>query len=607
MERSMIHVILSDFTSDQLKRLRKAREEAAEVALAPYREAERSRLVDVEAQHREYHEAWSARRYLRALVLWVKILFTAGPKPVPAVAVSPISDAEHILQSGDAGQRLVIDRLAAQLDDRWIALSGYMNRRGEIDVVLIGPDGIACVEVKAMNAQLTIDGDYWVRRRIGRSGDVLDGPSAVVDKGGRSPSRQLNEPTEHLSQWLQRYGFGTTIQRWVVLAHANSTLADVRDLTVDAVVHVTQLNAPELLARKKIALTANDLARLRDLIERDHWHHAALRSRSATSWQRIANAPKQDALPEGQGHPRTPQPSHRPGDLPVNSWRPPTAESLHERRLLVLADMCRRIAAGTAGEDQRPKLLSAVVHDLLIRDQPSETPDLLAKLRREPATEVVQQMIDKAMQVFEFDDRCLVGLVVPVAVRYRSFGKDILTRGLANKGAIGALGPVVARILSARQVVFDRRLYEQSNLADLSARQWRDYLLGLETHATEAAAATTPMTIGLHNADQWVVVCITGVAVFEPGVGAAMRELDRLRLSPVIESFFEMAMIEFDPRRQTPASIEEASSWGLWTVPQGLRAAATARHRIAMGLQGQATAFSTPGRDLAPPRPIAPR
>lgn len=611
----MIHVVLSDFTSDQLERLRRERDEAANAALAPQREAEKARQAEVEALHRDYHEAWAAGHYVRALFLWFRILFARDAASIPAAVAAPMSDAEHILRSGDAGQRAVIDRLASQLDDQWVALSGYTNHRGEIDTVLIGPDGVACIEIKALNAQLTIDGDDWVRRRIGRRGDVLDGPSPVLDKGGRSPSRQLNEPTEHLDQWLQRHGFSTPIQRWVVLAHANSTLGSVRNLTVDAVAHVAQLNAADLFARRKIvALTTNELIRLRDLIERDHRHQAARRARASATPGRAANASVQGHGSGEKGNRAAPAPARAPAtppdkyaDLPVHPLRRTDAESLQDRRISVLADMSRRVASGTAGEEQRRKLLDAVVHDLVMRDQPSDVPRLLVKLRREPATAVVQEMIDQAMQVFEFDDRCLVGLVVPVAVRYRSFGKDILTRGLANKGAVGALGPVVARFLSARQVVFDRRLYEQSSLADISARQWQDYLLRLETHGWDAAPAAMPLSIGQQDDDRWVVVCIVGVAVLEPDVGAGLRKVSRIPLSPVVESFFEMAMIEFDPTRMTQASIEEASSWGLWTMPQGLRAAATARHRIAMGLQDQATAFSMPGPGLVSPRPIAPR
>lgn len=607
----MIHVVLSDFTSDQLERLRRERDEAASAALAPQREAEKTRQAEVDALHRDYREAWAARQLVRALTLWFRILFTPDVKAMPAAVAAPMSDAEHILRSGDAGQRVVIDRLASQLDDQWVALSGYTNHRGEIDAVLIGPDGIACIEIKALNAQLTIDGDDWVRRRIGRRGDVLDGPSPVLDKGGRSPSRQLNEPTEHLDQWLQRHGFSTPIQRWVVLAHANSTLGSVRNLTVDAVAHVAQLNAADLFARRKIvALTTSELIRLRDLIERDHRHQAARRARASATPGRAANASVQGHGSGEKGNRAAPAPARAPAtppdkyaDLPVHPLRRTDAESLQDRRISVLADMSRRVAAGTAGDEQRHKLLEAVVHDLVMRDQPSDVPRLLVKLRREPAVTALQEIIDEAMQVFEFPDRSLVGLVVPVSVRNRSFGEEVLTRSLANPSSMRVLEPTVAKALSAQRVIFDRRLYVYSDLADVGAKQWRDYLLGLEARGGDTDPVATQMTIGPQHDGSWVVACVVGVAVCDPDTGAVARRWGRINLKPVVEGMFETAMLGDDSGNMMPATMQELASWGLWTLRPGLQAAAAARHRISMGLQGASDTFSTArARSEAPGR-----
>lgn len=589
----MIHVVLSDFTSNQLERLRRARDEAANAALAPQREAEKARQAEVDALHRDYHEAWAARRIVHALILWFRILFTPDAKATPAAAAAPMSDAEHILRSGDAGHRAVIDRLASQLDDQWVALAGYTNHRGEIDIVLIGPDGIACIEVKALNAQLTIDGDEWVRRRIGRHGDVLDGPSPVLDKGGRSPSRQLNEPTEHLGQWLQRHGFSTPIQRWVVLAHTKSTLGSVRNLTVDAVAHVAQLNAADLFARRKIVgLTTNELIRLRDLIERDHRHQAARRARASATPRSAANASMQA---DGSGeNPAASAPARdKYADMPVHPLRRTDAESLQDRRISVLADLSRRVASGTAGEEQRRKLLDAVVHDLVMRDQPSDVPRLLVRLRREPAMSALQQIVDEAMQVFEFPDRGLVGLVVPVSVRNRSFGEEFLTRSLANSNSLRVLEATVAKALSVPRAVFDRRLYAHSDLAEVGAKRWRDYLVALEAQGGDADPVAVPMTIGPQHDGSWVVSCILGVAVCDPDAASAARKWGRINLKPLVEGMFEIAMVGDDSGNLVPATMQEKASWGLWTLRPGLQAAAAAHHRIGMGLQGASDTFST--------------
>ena len=51
--------------------------------------------------------------------------------------------------------------LGRALDDDWTLLRGYRNRRGEIDQLLLGPRGLFAIEVKNLNATVTVDGDRW--------------------------------------------------------------------------------------------------------------------------------------------------------------------------------------------------------------------------------------------------------------------------------------------------------------------------------------------------------------------------------------------------------------------------------------------------------------
>jgi len=249
----MIHVVLSDFTSDEPARLKRAREEAFESEMAQFRELDIKRQADAAELRRQYDDAWTAGRYLFAVVLWFRILFAPGPESPPLPKMAAVTAAERILESGDAGQRAVIEQLASRLDDRWIALSGYFNRRGEVDIVLIGPGGIGCIEVKTLNAEVTVDGDVWSRQFRGRHGQAIGTPGLVLDKGGRSPSRQLNEPAEHLRLWLQRHGVAMQLQRWVVLAHANSRVGQVRNLMVDAVMRTEELDVDRLMGATRPA------------------------------------------------------------------------------------------------------------------------------------------------------------------------------------------------------------------------------------------------------------------------------------------------------------------------------------------------------------------
>jgi len=47
-----------------------------------------------------------------------------------------------------------------------VLFSGYRNRRGEIDGLLLGPSGLFAYEVKYHNATVYISGDDW---QIGRA------------------------------------------------------------------------------------------------------------------------------------------------------------------------------------------------------------------------------------------------------------------------------------------------------------------------------------------------------------------------------------------------------------------------------------------------------
>src|SRR5207247_1280058 len=127
----MIHVVLSDFSADELARLRKEREDAFDAEIRRSRDFERDSRVTVAERQRQYHDAWAARRYVHAVWLWFRIVFAPTPELPPTRTMPAMTEREHILEAGAAGQRSVVEHLAAQLDDRWIALSGYFNFKGE--------------------------------------------------------------------------------------------------------------------------------------------------------------------------------------------------------------------------------------------------------------------------------------------------------------------------------------------------------------------------------------------------------------------------------------------------------------------------------------------
>lgn len=96
--------------------------------------------------------ALGAARPQRRWAAWLRSVLAVWRvrRPVPAArtrAGQP-TDEEAKLAAGAAGESFVAGELGRALDDEWTLLRGYHNRRGEIDLVLVGPRGLFAIEVK---------------------------------------------------------------------------------------------------------------------------------------------------------------------------------------------------------------------------------------------------------------------------------------------------------------------------------------------------------------------------------------------------------------------------------------------------------------------------
>src|ERR1700730_1840027 len=107
------------------------------------------------------------------------------------------TDTAEKIRAGTAGDQLVATELGRALDDDWTLLRGYRNRRGEIDHLLLGPQGLFAIEVKNINATVHIDGDRWRADKYDNYGNLVE-QREVADRKGRSPSEQLNESAGEL-------------------------------------------------------------------------------------------------------------------------------------------------------------------------------------------------------------------------------------------------------------------------------------------------------------------------------------------------------------------------------------------------------------------------
>jgi hypothetical protein len=255
------------------ERQRKAEEQAAsgyasEFARRQARVQEaRVRRDDARARHR-----WLA--WLRAVfAVWSEQART--PRP-PIVAAGP-TDQEEILTAGMTGERRVVSDLGRALDHAWVLFRGYRNRGGEIDHLLVGPSGVFAIEGKHRNATVHVNGDRWTYDKYDRYGNLVE-QGEITDRGGRSPSMQVNQPADELAKFLRSRGQGVEIQRIVVLTHERSGLGTLRNLTVSLSNSTDQVVA--LVRESPTALPAGRTAEIERLIKQDHQFHESRGRRS---------------------------------------------------------------------------------------------------------------------------------------------------------------------------------------------------------------------------------------------------------------------------------------------------------------------------------------
>jgi hypothetical protein len=191
------------------------------------------------------------------------------------VAARQASDREEIIKAGIKGEDMVAAGLGRRLGDDWTLLRGYRNRRGEIDHLLLGPQGLVAIEVKYLNGVVHCDGDSWWLDKYDQYGNQVEPRKQIADRGGRSPSVQLNEPADQLAGFLSAQGHPVQVQRVVLFTHPRSRIGHCDNPTVrigtsaDAVV--------KLLKGTRLTVDAGQLAQLERLIMRDHRFHEGRR------------------------------------------------------------------------------------------------------------------------------------------------------------------------------------------------------------------------------------------------------------------------------------------------------------------------------------------
>lgn len=229
---------------------------------------QRAREVCDEARAERRWWAWLRRR----IALWNVQSSTPG-RPAPARVDA---NEEGKLKAGLQGEQAVASWLTDALGDEWTLLRGYSNGRGEIDHLLLGPAGLIAIEVKHRNATVYVDGDQWWFEKYDRYDNRVE-EGWITDRGGRSPSKQLNDSAGQLEEFLQSRGQPIVIERVVVLTHPRSALGSCEDLTVHITTDVAYVM--ELANASALALEPARVAKLERMIVRDHAFHEDRRGR----------------------------------------------------------------------------------------------------------------------------------------------------------------------------------------------------------------------------------------------------------------------------------------------------------------------------------------
>jgi hypothetical protein len=293
----MKHIVLSDHTADHLNQKeieRQRKYEAAlkayevncrnadmeyEEAVKAYARAVRKRQQDIDIIKTKRKEAWQQRAWWQTVKYIFALLFAAfSEKPnmpkKPRKPYSPVKESsdedDHRWESGRAGEQQVLDFLQGQINCDMVLLSGYKNRKGEIDKILVGAEGIFAIEIKNINGNIYCDGDKWWKDKYDRYGNMVNWDTPITEKKGRSPSQQLNEPADMLQTFLKRTLPSCQIYRVVVFTHESSKLKDLNKLTVNEVVTLENWDLKNTFNNSNSKLTKSEIERAAKKIEQDH-------------------------------------------------------------------------------------------------------------------------------------------------------------------------------------------------------------------------------------------------------------------------------------------------------------------------------------------------
>jgi len=233
---------LSDHTGEMKRQAENARREAYQTAYRNYEDGVAERQAQSEKLRKASRQAFRKGH----LLSWAGTLLKRAAHALSARPRKPVmqraSEREQIWAAGNAGEAQVARLLADRLGDDWTLLSGYHNRGGEIDQILVGPDTIIAMEIKNTNGTVHCNGRQWWRDKYDKYGNCLQIGVPMRDKRGRSPADQVNDSANRLESFLKkRLGGDVRITRWIVLTHPRAQVGQMQSLPIHLVLTLNVL------------------------------------------------------------------------------------------------------------------------------------------------------------------------------------------------------------------------------------------------------------------------------------------------------------------------------------------------------------------------------
>lgn len=275
----MKKITLSTYVADQGRKAANERQSNYAIAMKRYTDRMTARAQKTAALREKSQLAFRQRRFLAWLANSLARLGHALSFRPKEPVLSAASQDEDVWNAGEVGEKRVVEALDRILSDDWTLLTGYRNPRGEIDQLLVGPPGILAIESKYMKGRISCNGDTWWRDKYDKYGNLVEAGLPITDKQARGPSAQVNAAADRLQETLSKRSPIRSVARAVVFTHDNSIIESLKNITVDLVTTLPQLNRAAIVAAmRRSDLAGMTPAQVVDLIQRDHDYHQRARA-----------------------------------------------------------------------------------------------------------------------------------------------------------------------------------------------------------------------------------------------------------------------------------------------------------------------------------------